>query len=310
MTTDTGSCGGGGTSVRAVPDAADERERQCHDPAHHLHPDDAFDRNQLAAIVEANQIGLEFLGRLIPLRGIGFEAFRDHAVKRFGDLGRHGPGRRRRFQHPALELGDRAFGANTAVSADEGVVQNQTESVNVGALINWHSFRLLRRHVFDGSHDDADHRRLDNALMGPTAGDGRRGSLAGASPRPAGRPRDAEIHDQGSSPSASIMMLAGFRSRCTTPALCAATSPETIARAMRMTRRTGSLPSRFRTRRQVGALDERHRDVLDAVDLAEVVNADDVLVGDLTGEQQLALEAPLDFGRRARDPPSSLDESP
>ena len=41
-------------------------------------------------------------------------------------------------------------------------------------------------------------------------------------------------------------------------------------------------------RREVCALDVRHRDVLDAVDLAEVVDADDVLVGDLARENQLA----------------------
>jgi hypothetical protein len=44
------------------------------------------------------------------------------------------------------------------------------------------------------------------------------------------------------------------------------------------------------------AVDVRHRDVLDAVDLTDVVNANDVLVGDLPREQQLALEAPLDVG--------------
>ena len=43
--------------------------------------------------------------------------------------------------------------------------------------------------------------------------------------------------------------------------------------------------------RQRLAFDERHRQVLDAVDLAEVVNADDVLVRDLARQHELALEA-------------------
>ena len=47
-------------------------------------------------------------------------------------------------------------------------------------------------------------------------------------------------------------------------------------------------------RREIRPLDVRHRDVLDAVDLAEVVNADDVAVSDLPCEQQLLFEAPLD----------------
>ena len=101
--------------------------------------------------------------------------------------------------------------------------------------------------------------------------------------------------------SASIMMLAGFRSRWTTPALCAATSPERYrARDAQHRRRPAACPRASRMRREIGALDVRHRDVLDAVDLAEVVNADDVLVRDLAREQQLALEAALDFRGRRR----------
>ena len=48
---------------------------------------------------------------------------------------------------------------------------------------------------------------------------------------------------------------------------------------------------------QIAAVDVRHRDVLDAVDLAEIVNANDVLVRDVPGEQQLALEAALEIAR-------------
>ena len=76
--------------------------------------------------------------------------------------------------------------------------------------------------------------------------------------------------------------------------LCAARSPATIVAGDPQHAGTGSLPSR-EDGREIVALDVRHRDVLDAVDLAEIVNADDVLVRDLPGEQQLALEAALDF---------------
>ncbi len=48
------------------------------------------------------------------------------------------------------------------------------------------------------------------------------------------------------SPSASTMMLAGLRSRCTTPARWAAPSPDATLRAMIITRGTASLPSRLR----------------------------------------------------------------
>ncbi len=52
--------------------------------------------------------------------------------------------------------------------------------------------------------------------------------------------------------------------------------------------------------RQLLALDERHRDELDAVDLAEVVDADHVPVGHLPRQQQLLLEAALQHRGRAR----------
>ena len=52
--------------------------------------------------------------------------------------------------------------------------------------------------------------------------------------------------------------------------------------------------------RQVLALEVRHRDVLEAVDLADVVHADDVLVRDLAGEQQLLLEPLLEHAGGGR----------
>jgi hypothetical protein len=57
-------------------------------------------------------------------------------------------------------------------------------------------------------------------------------------------------------------------------------------------------PFFFEQRREVGPLDVRHRDVRDAVDLTEIVDADDVLVRDLAGEKQLAFEPPLERLRR------------
>ena len=45
-------------------------------------------------------------------------------------------------------------------------------------------------------------------------------------------------------------------------------------------------------------LDERHRQVLDAADLPQVVDADHVAVGDLPRQEQLPLEPPLDVAGR------------
>src|SRR5918994_7820107 len=53
-------------------------------------------------------------------------------------------------------------------------------------------------------------------------------------------------------------------------------------------------------RREIRSLDEGHRDVFDTLDLAEIVNADDVWMRDLPREQQLALEPALDLLRARR----------
>ena len=95
-------------------------------------------------------------------------------------------------------------------------------------------------------------------------------------------------------------MLAGLRSRCTTPASCAATRPLDDLLRYRDSARHWQLSLFAQNASQVAALDVRHRDVLDAVDLAEIVDAHDVLVGDLPCEQQLALEPPFEIARRRR----------
>ena len=46
---------------------------------------------------------------------------------------------------------------------------------------------------------------------------------------------------------------------------------------------------------QVLPFDERHRQVLDAVQFTQVVNADHVLVGNLASQHELPLEPPLHF---------------
>ena len=103
----------------------------------------------------------------------------------------------------------------------------------------------------------------------------------------------------GTGPSAalSIMMFSGLRSRWTTPFSCAAARPCAICCAIWIARAQRQRARAAQQLRQRLAFDERHRQVLDAVDLAEVVNADDVLVGDLAREHQLALEALLELFR-------------
>ena len=112
------------------------------------------------------------------------------------------------------------------------------------------------------------------------------------------RSRNPEVHDQRLA-GLGIMMLAGFRSRWTTPASCAAASPDATWRAIGATR-VGQLSLRLEDRRQIVPLEVRHRDVLDAVHLSHVVDADDVPVRDFPGEQQFLFEPPLEGACRLR----------
>ena len=93
------------------------------------------------------------------------------------------------------------------------------------------------------------------------------------------RARNAEVHDRRHVVGLEIMMLAGFKSRWTTPALWAEINPATVPRAMLKARGNRKLAFLFQNRREIRSLDEGHRDVLDAVDVTEIVNANDVRDG-------------------------------
>jgi hypothetical protein len=90
--------------------------------------------------------------------------------------------------------------------------------------------------------------------------------------------------------SPSISTLAGFRSRCTTPAACAAASPAqiclAIARALDWQLAVGAQQAR-----EILAFHVRHREVLDRAEFPEVVDANHVRMGDLAGQPQLTLES-------------------
>ena len=64
--------------------------------------------------------------------------------------------------------------------------------------------------------------------------------------------------------------------------------------------RHAKLPIALQDRGEIRALEERHRDVLDAVDFTEIVNADNVLVGHLASQDEFLLEPALHFPGRLR----------
>jgi hypothetical protein len=137
--------------------------------------------------------------------------------------------------------------------------------------------RLFRRHVFQC----ADHR----------TGDGRPGTRDGA--------RNAKVHDHRlvfgvdhdvgrlQIPVDHTRFVRRLEPACHLPRDCRGPND-----------RQSALFSK--NRRQVAALDVRHRQVFDAADLSEIMDPDDVLVCDLASEQELAFEPSFDVARCSR----------
>ncbi len=176
------------------------------------------------------------------------------------------------------EQRERGVAAARAALADQHLRQNQAERIDVGALIDLLAGRLLRRHVGQRPDDRAGRggeRARRRRARDPEVGDDR---LLGVVDEDVGGLQIA-VHD--------AHLVRG------------AQAGHHLARK-RQGSSDGQLPFGREQTRQIGAVHERHRDVLDAVDLAEVVNADDVGVRDLAREHQLALEAALELLRRQR----------
>ena len=161
---------------------------------------------------------------------------------------------------------------------DEHLRENQAKRVDVGALIDGLARRLFGRHVRQRPDD--------------RAGRGRK------RPR-VGRARDAEVGED------RLLRVVdedvgGLEIAVHDASLVRGAKPGHDLPGQRQRAGDRQLAFRGEQTREVGAVDERHRDVLDAVDLAHVVDADDVGVRDLPREHQLALEPPFQLLRGQR----------
>ena len=211
-------------------------------------------------------------------RRVWLEAPDHDAIDGLGDVRVKRSRRRGGVLHAGHQVGDRALRAGVSAT-EQHVIEHQAEGVDVSPMIDRLATRLLGGHVLHGADHGTGHRRAES---------GRAAS---------GQSRDAEIHDQR-----MVLLVDHDVGRLE----IAMHDTGLVSRH----KPRGDLPgdsqgSRQRQasllpqdRREVGSLDVRHRDVLDAVDLAEIVNADDVLVSDLARQEEFALEAPLEFVRR------------
>src|ERR1035437_508915 len=153
--------------------------------------------------------------------------------------------------------------------AGQQLVKNQSNREQVGTFVQGHAQSLFRRHVLQGAHDGAG---LSHAVVAVQ------------------QARQAEVHDYD-----PPLFVAHDVLRLKIPM--------NDAYGMGCFQGAADLPHdfhRFRWRKylllddqavQVLALDVLHGDELDSIGIAQVVNADHVLVRDLMGQHKLLLEA-------------------
>src|SRR5215470_12735694 len=145
ITTDIGSCGATGATERAYhilpPTSA---AATMITPARIFKP-----TTRLTGIVQTIELGLEFNRRLKSLLWIRFETTGDQRIEGFGDRRLEAARRRQRPFHARSQFGQRALRTRAAAEAQERVVENQPERVDVRALIDLSAQRLLWRHVFN-----------------------------------------------------------------------------------------------------------------------------------------------------------------
>ena len=162
------------------------------------HPDDALLRLQLASVIEPIECRDQFRRRLKTLLQIWFDAPGDERIERLWNCGNDGPDGWGRVRQPALQLADGAHRILGSPPAHEHVVDDQSERVHVGALVDVLAARLFRGHVFDGPDDLSDNcgRYPRHIVVDRDA------ELTGGSWRARGRAtasrcrsRDPEVHD-------------------------------------------------------------------------------------------------------------------
>ena len=202
---------------------------------------------------------------------------RDQPIERLGNRCLDASCRRWRALHALHQVSKGALADCGQPSAYEHVVQDQAERIYVGALIDRFAQSLLRSHVLERANHRARCRSAGEHCLGVDDG----------------RARDAEVHDQRMvtvDHDVGRLQIAMHDADFVRSLEPGGNLPGNDQRS-----RNSELSSFSQHRRQVPPLDVRHRDVLDAVDLTQIVNPNDVLVCNLPGQQQLALEPPLDI---------------
>ena len=310
ITAVTGSCstgGGGGRKYHHAPPMATSATAAA--ASTRGKPDGALHGQRHAVLVQARERFRELGRGLEPLRRIGLCAADDERVESGGHGGCALAQCARRRAAALLELGLDIREPSKPRRPGEHVVDDEPERVNVRALIDDPTERLLGRHVLDRADRRADARQC--AVPRPQC-PGWRDGLCFVSVRFAcvalGHPSDAEVRDQG------LVVTADHDVRGLEIAMhdtSRVRRDEAVAYLPCDPQRAWHVEGAV-TREQAGevrAVDVRHRDVFAAVDLAEIVNSHDIGVRHEPREQQLALEPAFDSLPRRPASPRARGES-
>ena len=223
----------------------------------------------------AVQVAQQVAGALVAGRRVALHRPGDDGRQPHGDVGPRLADRRRILVHALHHHRERVVGAE-GERAGEDLVQDDAQRVDVAAVVGGFAAGLLGGHVIDGADDGA--------------------GLGHGRPR-LERARDAEVGDEGV-PVAVDQDVLRLEVAVHDPGLVRRL--ERLGDLARQRQRPfdRQRPLALQQRFEIFPLDELHRDELEVARLAEVVDAQDVLVGDAAGQQDLALEPFEDLGAR------------
>jgi hypothetical protein len=283
---------------REPPRPGHERQHERQRGGKVLAAEPARLRLELALCIESVQRRNQLVRGSKPFRRVRLDAAGDDAVDEGGnprvDRARGG----RRVLHAVAQLIERG-GAGHPDVAEHDVAKDQAERVDVGPLIGGRAARLLGRHVLQRADDlpRDRHSRRQHTGRSPLRWPAR-GAVGGIRSRGRGS-RNPEIHDDrvpvGIEHDVLGLEVAVHDADRVSGRETVCHFPHDLERA-----RHRELAFGPEQRRQRLPLDVRHRQVLHAALVTDVVNAHHVTMRDLAREHELALEAPLEHRAEAR----------
>ena len=274
-----GGFGAGGAEVEEAGDGEDEGEGCCADPevgelfgGFFGEFEGGVEAGDLASALVGVEVGEDFGDALVATVDVALEAAGDDFTEGCGDGGVEGVAGDCGLLRAHDEAGDRALGDEGHGSGEE-LEEHDADGEDVGALVDGFTEGLLGGHVVHGSDERAG---LSHAVV-----------LEGAG--------EAKVHDEGAAGGLFhedvLRLEVAVDYAYGVGGLEGAADLADEGDGLLL----GEAAFLADDGVEVASVDVLHGDELHAFGFAEVVDADDVFVGDLGGEEELLLEA-LDDG--------------